>query len=217
MSLAPGLLADAAVAGAIVVLTPGPAVIAFLGIGAAQGRREGAKFLIGHLAGDLLWSVLALVALVGAKLVAPWVFNALATFCGLYLAYLGARSLLARRKGKGTDALRPRRPLLRGLAFGLSNPKSYPVTLAVFTALLAGQLADFTLLQAPPLLASCFAGFIAADLLLVWLVGIGPVRRFYRRHEIWIIRATGLMFLGFAANALWHAWQGWTGEAAVRR
>ena len=71
MSLTPILLADAAVAGAIVVLSPGPAVIAFLGIGATQGRREGAKFLIGHLVGDLLWSSLALVALVGAKLVEP--------------------------------------------------------------------------------------------------------------------------------------------------
>ena len=213
MSLAPALLADAAVAGAIVVLTPGPAVIAFLGIGAAQGRREGAKFLIGHLAGDLFWSALALTALVGARLVAPWVFNALATFCGLYLAYLGARSLLARRSASGVSALESRRPLLRGLTFGLSNPKSYPVTLAVFTALLAGQLADFSLGQAPLLLASCFAGFIAADAILVWLVGIGPVRRFYHRHEIWIIRATGAMFLGFAANALWHAWQGWTAEA----
>ena len=213
MSLTPILLADAAVAGAIVVLTPGPAVIAFLGIGAAQGRREGAKFLIGHLVGDLLWSSLALVALVGAKLVAPWVFNALATFCGLYLAYLGARSLFARRSASGTTMMQSRRPMLRGLTFGLSNPKSYPVTLAVFTALLAGQLADFTLGQAPPLLASCFAGFIAADVILVWLVGVGPVRRFYRRHEIWIIRATGVMFLGFAANALWHAWEGWSAEA----
>lgn len=213
MSLTPTLLANAAVAGAIVVLSPGPAVIAFLGIGAAQGRREGAKFLIGHLAGDLLWSSLALVALVGAKLVAPWIFNALATFCGFYLTWLGFRSLMARRSTSGVTMMQSRRPLLRGVAFGLSNPKSYPVTLAVFTALLAGQLADFTAGQAPPLLAACFAGFIAADVVLVWLVGVGPVRRFYRRHELWIIRATGVMFLGFAANALWHAWEGWAAEA----
>jgi len=213
MSLPPVLLVNAALAGAIVVLTPGPAVIAFLGIGAAQGRRQGAKFLIGHLAGDLLWSVLALVALVGAKLVAPWVFNALATFCGLYLAYLGTRSLLARRGSVGAGTLGSRRPLLRGVAFGLSNPKSYPVTLAVYAALLAGHLADFTLAQAPILLVSCFAGFIAADLVLIWFVGVGVVRRLYRRHEIWIIRATGVMFLGFSVNALVHAWQGWTAEA----
>jgi threonine/homoserine/homoserine lactone efflux protein len=213
MTLAPLLLANAAIAGLIVVLTPGPAVIAFLSIGAAQGRRAGAMFLAGHLAGDLFWSSLSLVALVGARLVAPWVLNGLAGFCGLYLAYLGARSLLARRDAKGQAALQVRRPLFRGLAFGLSNPKSYPVTLAVFTALLAGQLADFTLNQAPLLLASCFVGFIIADAILVWLVGIGPVRRFYRRHEIWIIRATGAMFIGFAVNTLSHAWEGWAAEA----
>jgi threonine/homoserine/homoserine lactone efflux protein len=204
MTLAPLLLANAWIAGLIVVLTPGPAVIAFLGIGAAEGRRAGAMFLAGHLAGDLFWSSLSLVALVGARLVAPWVLNALASFCGLYLAYLGARSLLARRDAKGQASLQVRRPLVRGLAFGLSNPKSYPVTLAVFTALLAGQLADFNLNQAPLLLASCFVGFIVADAILVWLVGIGPVRRFYGRHEIWIIRATGAMFIGFAVNTLWQ-------------
>jgi threonine/homoserine/homoserine lactone efflux protein len=213
MSLGAALLANAAVAGAIVVLTPGPAVIAFLGIGAAQGRRAGAQFLIGHLAGDLLWSSLALTALVGARLVAPWVFNALATFCGFFLAYLGMRSLLVRRSGGGAGALQSRRPLLRGLVFGLSNPKSYPVTLAVFTALLAGQLGDFTLGQAPLLLASCFAGFLVADLVLIWLVGVAPVRAFYRRYELWIIRATGVMFLGFAASILLHAWHGWAAPA----
>ena len=213
MTLAPALLISAAMAGAITVLTPGPAVIAFLGIGAAKGRRAGAMFLFGHLAGDLLWSTLALTALVGAHLVAPWMFNALATFCGVYLAYLGSRSLFARQDASGRANIQIHRPLLRGLAFGLSNPKSYPVTLAVFTALLAGQLADFTIGQAPPLLGSCLVGCIMADGILIWLVGIGPLQRFYRRHEIWILRATGLMFLGFAANTLWHAWQGWTAEA----
>ena len=49
------LLLSAAVAGAIVVLTPGKAVIAQLGIGAGQGRRAGAAFIIGHLDGDLMW------------------------------------------------------------------------------------------------------------------------------------------------------------------
>jgi hypothetical protein len=63
------------------------------------------------------------------------------------------------------------------------------------------------------LLASCLVGFLLADAILVWLAGIGPVRRFYGRYEIWIVRATGALFLGFTANTLWHAWQGWTAEA----
>lgn len=61
------ILMAAAMAGAIVVLTPGPAVLALLGIGAAQGRRAGAGFLIGHLVGDTLWAMLALTALIGAR------------------------------------------------------------------------------------------------------------------------------------------------------
>ncbi|MET1027284.1 MAG: hypothetical protein ABWY00_08965, partial [Dongiaceae bacterium] len=45
-------LMNAAMAAAIVTLTPGPGMLAFLTLGAAQGRRDGAWFLAGHLAGD---------------------------------------------------------------------------------------------------------------------------------------------------------------------
>lgn len=205
--LAPTLLLSAALAGAIVVLTPGPAVLAFLGIGAAQGRMAGASFLVGHLVGDLLWSTLALVALVGAKLVSPWVFQGLAVFCGLYLFWLGFKALTARRTAEGGVDLSVRRPLGRGLVFGLSNPKSYPVTLSVFTALLAGDLDALTVGNAPVFLGACLMGFLAADAILIWLVGMGVVRRFYRRHELWIVRVTGVLFVGFAVNTLVHAWQ----------
>ena len=199
------MLVSAALAGAIVVLTPGPAVVALIGIGAAQGRRAGAGFVVGHLAGDLLWSVLALVALVGAQLIAPTVFKALAIGCAGYLFYLGGRSLLARHGPEGVVSARVERPLLRGLVFGLTNPKSYPVTLAIFTALLADNLGALTLGTAPALLAACFAGFLAADVVLVWFVGLAPLRRLYLRHGIWLVRGTGALFIGFAAVTLLDA------------
>jgi threonine/homoserine/homoserine lactone efflux protein len=205
-ALAPSLLLSAAIAGAIVVLTPGPAVLAFLGIGAAQGRAAGAFFLAGHLVGDLVWTILALVALVGARLISPWVFHGLALFCGVYLFWLGFRALTARRTPEGGVDIAVKRPLARGLVFGLSNPKSYPVTLSVFTALLASDLGTLTVGNAPLFLAACFAGFLAADAVLVWLVGMGVVRRLYRRYELWIVRATGVLFIGFAVNTLVHAW-----------
>src|SRR4051812_38710893 len=131
------ILMAAALAGAIVVLTPGPAVLALLGIGAAQGRRAGAGFLIGHLVGDTLWASLALVALIGAKVIAPVVFEVLALICGGYLLYLGIRAVLVSRDALGQVTNSVQRPLHRGLMFGVTNPKSYPVTLSVFTALLA--------------------------------------------------------------------------------
>ena len=41
-------------AGALYVLSPGPAVLALIGIGASGGRGPAARFVIGHLAGDTL-------------------------------------------------------------------------------------------------------------------------------------------------------------------
>src|SRR3954469_4623680 len=105
------VLMAAAVAGAIVVLTPGPAVLALLGIGAAQGRRAGAGFLIGHLVGDTLWAMLALTALIGAKVIAPVVFKVLALVCGGYLLYLGIRAVMVRRDATGQVNTAVRQPL----------------------------------------------------------------------------------------------------------
>jgi threonine/homoserine/homoserine lactone efflux protein len=199
------ILMAAAMAGAIVVLTPGPAVLALLGIGAAQGRRAGAGFLVGHLVGDTLWAMLALTALIGARVIAPVVFQTLAVICGAYLLYLGARAVLVRRDATGQVSTSVRRPLHRGLMFGITNPKSYPVTLSVFTALLAGNLESLTVANAPLLLGAVFVGFLVADAILIWLVGTPPLRRLYRAGEIWIVRATGVMFIGFAVTTLWQA------------
>ncbi|HYI73346.1 MAG TPA: LysE family translocator [Skermanella sp.] len=199
------ILMAAAMAGAIVVLTPGPAVLALLGIGAAQGRRAGAGFLVGHLVGDTLWAMLALTALIGARVIAPVVFQTLAVICGAYLLYLGMRAVLVRRDATGQVSTSVRRPLHRGLMFGITNPKSYPVTLSVFTALLAGNLESLTAANAPLLLGAVFIGFLVADAILIWLVGTPPLRRLYRAGEIWIVRATGVMFIGFAVATLWQA------------
>ena len=62
----PTLLLPALLAAAAYTLTPGPAFLALLGIGATQGRRAGIGFLAGHLAGDVMWASLALVAIIGA-------------------------------------------------------------------------------------------------------------------------------------------------------
>lgn len=201
-----GLLFSVAAAMFIVIITPGPAVLAVLSIGAAQGRWAGAQFLFGHILGDLLWGLLALVALVGANLVSPWLFHALALFCGCYLLWIGTRAMLAKRRAQGGAGLTVKRPYLRGVIFGISNPKSYPVTLAVFTGMLAGRLDAITVANLPLFLAACMVGSVVGDLVIVWLVGMGPLRRFYARHEVWFVRATGLMFVGFAVNTLAHLW-----------
>jgi threonine/homoserine/homoserine lactone efflux protein len=202
------LLLASALAGAAYTLTPGPGFLALLGIGAAQGRRAGAGFMLGHFAGDVLWSALALLAIVGVRSVGSTVFDLLGLACGVYLGWLGVRTLRARPAGGGDPAAPARRPLLRGLAFGLTNPKAYPVALATFTALLGGEAASLAWSSLPLLLGAACAGFLAADVVLVMLAGAASVRRLYRRHEAVVLRFSGVVFLAFAAAALRHAVHG---------
>ncbi len=207
------VLLSAAAAGAAYTLAPGPAFLALLGIGAGQGRQAGALFLCGHFVGDVLWASLALVAIIGARSFGSLVFDLLGLICGLYLCWLGLRAIAARAEKDGTVSAVPRRPLLRGLAFGLSNPKAYPVAVAMFTALLAAHAAALGWGAFPGLLAAACVGFGCADALLIGLIGAGPVRRLYRRHALWVTRLSGVLFVGFGLHAIVSAghWRSWIG------
>lgn len=196
------LLLAAAASGAAYTLAPGPAFLALLGIGAARGRRAGALFLAGHFAGDILWASLSLLAILGAHTLGTLVFDLLGLVCGLYLTWLGLRAVVVRRGAAGTESHLPQRPLLRGLAFGLSNPKAYPVAIAMFTALLAGQADSLGWDAFTPLLAAACSGFIIADLMLIAVIGAGPVRRFHARHGLWVTRVSGVLFIGFGLHAM---------------
>lgn len=197
-----GLLLASALSGAAYTLAPGPAFLALLGIGASRGRRAGALFLCGHFAGDVLWASLSLTAVIGARTMGTLFFDVLGVVCGIYLCWLGLRSATARRGADGTVTTEPRRPLLRGLAFGLSNPKAYPVAVAMFTALLARYASALDWGAFAPLLAAASVGFLAADGVLITVIGAGVVRRFYRRHALWVTRVSGVLFLGFGVHAM---------------
>ena len=197
-----GLLLASALSGAAYTLAPGPAFLALLGIGASKGRRAGALFLSGHFVGDVLWAALSLAAIIGARTIGTLFFDFLGLLCGIYLCWLGFRSATARRGADGSVTTEPRRPLLRGLAFGLSNPKAYPVAVAMFTALLARYASALDWSAFTPLLAAACVGFVAADAVLVTVIGAGVVRRFYRRHALSVTRVSGVLFLGFGMHAI---------------
>lgn len=197
-----GVLLASAASGAAYTLAPGPAFLALLGIGAGQGRRAAAWFMAGHLVGDVLWASLSLVAIIGARSIGTLVFDVLGLVCGVYLGWLGLRAVTATADSAGGVSTDVRRPLPRGLMFGLSNPKAYPVAVAMFTALLAGQSESLGWNAFPALLAAAFVGFLAADTVLVTIIGAGVVRRFYRRHALWVTRISGVLFLGFGLHAI---------------
>jgi threonine/homoserine/homoserine lactone efflux protein len=198
------LMIGAASAAAVSTLTPGPAFLSLLGIGAAQGRRPAAWFILGHLAGDIMWSLLAMIAIVGSRRLGALVFDVLGIACAGYLFWIGLRAVTARRPAGGGAVLAVRRPLARGIAFGLTNPKGYPVAVALFTAFLAGR-GTLTWGVLPALEAAACVGFLAADVIVIALVGARWARALYGRHEVAISRIAGLVFIGFALEAAFES------------
>ncbi|GAA3687004.1 LysE family translocator [Nonomuraea antimicrobica] len=196
------LLAATVLSCALVVLTPGPGVLMVLHLGASGGRRSSFGFVLGHLAGDLVWAALALVALRWVRLVSPVFFAVLTVAGALYLIYLGGRALASARAPQAVAPLGGRRAVLRGAAFGVTNPKSYPVTLAIFTAVLGDRVEVLTPATIPLFLAAALLGSLVSGTLLAWLSGLELVRDAYRRAAPVVGRVVAVAFFGFAAWSL---------------
>jgi threonine/homoserine/homoserine lactone efflux protein len=202
MSLA--LLAATAAAGFLYIVSPGPAFLAVFALAAQEGRGAGARFVAGHLVGDVLWGALALAAIVGVSQIGAAVFDALGLACGAFLIWLGVKAVFS-PGGGAVEPVGKRRPLATGVAFGLTNPKAYPVSLAMFTALTASLVADIGWGDAPALMAAAFVGFLAGNVVLVFSAGLPAVRRFFLRHGAIVTRGVGLMFIAFGAKSIGDA------------
>jgi threonine/homoserine/homoserine lactone efflux protein len=197
----PQILAATMVAAYLYVVLPGPAFLALFTLAASRGRGSGAKFILGHLAGDVTWGALAVAAIFGASQVGPALFELLGFACGLYLIYLGARAVLA-RKDAPPKVIGAERPLVTGLAFGLTNPKSYPVALAVFSAIVAPYIGVLRIADAPQMFAAAFSGFLLADVTLIFIAGLPAVRRFFLAHGLAVTRIVGVIFILFGARSI---------------
>jgi threonine efflux protein len=203
----PQILAATLIAAYLYVVTPGPAFLALFTLAASRGRRSGAYFLCGHLVGDVVWGALAVAAIVGANRLGPALFEALGLVCGLYLCYLGACALMTRR-GAPPRTIGAERPLATGMAFGLTNPKSYPVAVAMFSAIVAPYVGTLKLADAPPMFLAAFFGFLLADATLIFIAGLPAVRKFFLAHGAAATRVVGLVFILFGARSIADAAEG---------
>lgn len=197
------VLLAAAISGLIYGITPGPGVLAVLGIGADRGRPAASAFLAGHFAGDLVWSTIALISILGASQFSPEVFMIIGIISGSYLTWLGCRTIIAQRLPlAGLGGRNNASPLVHGLLFGFTNPKAYPVAAATMTSLLSSHAATLTWNMLPALVCAAGLGGLLAYLVLLRIVGVTLFRNFYRRNEIWIIRLSGILFIGFGVHTL---------------
>ncbi len=198
------LFLTAVFAGIVYVVTPGPATLAVLGITAAHGRWRGLAFFLGHGVGDLTWSALALAALLGASRLGPELFHLLGLACGLYLVWLGVRAVTA-VGGGASGSVGAAAPIRTGMIFGLTNPKAYPFSLAMYGALSVGVGPSLDLAGAAGLFAATTIGMAIGDLLTVAWTGLPAVGRLFVRFRGPVSRAIGLLFVAFGAKTAWEA------------
>ncbi len=201
----PVLFATAVAAGIVYVLTPGPATLAVLGLGAAHGRRRALMFFLGHGVGDLTWSALALGALVGASRLGPELFRLLGFLCGAYLIWLGVRAIRGGAGGTVAPTIGAERPIRTGMLFGLTNPKAYPFSLAMYGALAVGSGPELGLADAGLLFAATTLGMAIGDGLTVAWTGLPAVGRFFLSHRGPITRAIGVLFVLFGIRSVVEA------------
>ncbi|MGL4637552.1 MAG: LysE family translocator [Beijerinckiaceae bacterium] len=193
---------SAILAGMVYVLIPGPATLAVLGLSSTKGRFAAAQFLGAHLVGDILWSLLAFLAIIGVSSLGPELFQVLGMLCGAYLIWLGWKALNTKTNNPApivTD------PVRAGLLFGLTNPKAYPFAVAMFTALLGTSGTELSWNTAPVLLAGCTIGFLLADTIVVFWTGMNPIRRLFAKRAGLITRLTGFLFIAFGTKSIFDA------------
>jgi threonine/homoserine/homoserine lactone efflux protein len=196
-----------AAAAFLYVISPGPAFLALFTLAASKGRAAGAWFISGHLVGDITWGALAFAAIIGVNQVGPVLFELLGAGCGTYLIYLGVKAVMT-KKDAPPRTVGARRPLLAGMMFGLTNPKAYPVAVAMFTAIAAPFAGQLTFADAPRLVLAAFAGFLTADMVLIFAAGLPAVRRFFLRHGVVVTRVVGVLFIAFGAKSIFDAANG---------
>jgi threonine efflux protein len=183
----PKILLASLAAAYLYVVTPGPAFLALFTLAASRGRASGAWFICGHLVGDVTWGALAVAAIVGANRIGPTLFELLGFVCGLYLLYLGARAVMT-KKDTPPRTIGAKRPLATGMAFGLTNPKSY--------------IGALKLTDAPQMFVAAFVGFLLADVTLIFAAGLPAVRRFFLTHGVAVTRLVGVIFILFGARSI---------------
>lgn len=116
-----------ALAGLVLLLTPGPAVLYIVARSMDQGRRAGLVSVLSIEAGNFVHVLAATLGLSAILLSSATAFALVKYLGAAYLIYLGVRRLLARDQSGPAEAAAPRsyrRIFTQGVAVAVLNPKT---------------------------------------------------------------------------------------------
>jgi threonine/homoserine/homoserine lactone efflux protein len=192
---------------AVLAVTPGPANVFAVATGVERGKAAVMLGVAGMNTATLVWFVAAAVGLGALILAFPRVFHLIALGGGLYVAWLGLKSLLAAWKDEagGAEARvrRNRSAFWDGFAVQLANPKAVLFFAAVLPPFLDPQR------PMAPQLALFAVATIGLDMVTMSAYGLGGATLAARMAEPRFRRgfaaAVGLLLLTAAGLILTRA------------
>lgn len=152
----------------VLAVTPGPDMALVMRNGLRGGRPAAFRTILGISVGLVGWALATAVGVAAVLAASTTVFTALKIAGGIYLAYLGIRTLLALRRGGHVPEPQKRglgSPFRQGLVTNLLNPK-----LAVFFTTLLPQ---FISEDDPYVVKSILLAALFVAIGLCWLVLYG--------------------------------------------
>jgi threonine/homoserine/homoserine lactone efflux protein len=169
------------------VASPGPSVLAVMGMAMAQGRARALVLASGVVSGSLFWGLCAALGLAALMQRYAAALLLVKVLGGLYLLWMAWQAARKAIRGTRTDTGAAAGPApgyarlyLRGAAMHLTNPKAIVVWLSVVSlAMPAGAAAS----DALAFVASCVPLSAAIFICYALAFSTSPARRAYRTGE----------------------------------
>jgi len=193
-------------AGFIYIFTPGPIFLSIFALVTEQGRLKGYQLISGSMIGTALWLCFTIASIIEADNLPPVLFVILAIVAAAYLMWLGIQMFRRTLSKKNIQIFK--RPFIDGILLGAMNPKSYPVMISVFTAIILNNGHNFTWDDFPIFFIMALSSFIIAEIILVAMAGIRPVSKFFMKHINYFSYGFGVLYIGFSAHLLLNTFYG---------
>jgi threonine efflux protein len=190
---------------AIAMAAPGPNLVAVASTALGSGRQAGFAVVSGVTAASLIWALTSSFGAAAVFTIFPAALFALKLAGGLYLLFIGARSLLAAWRGK-PGAIRPEHrklsmvsSFLRGFGVCMLNPKAalFWSSISVFIVSSGAKI--------PVILQFCMAtGITAVTVYGIYalLFSSRPAHGLYQRAIRWFEAAFGIFFCAVGGRIL---------------
>ena len=115
------------IASLILLITPGPNLLAVVGRGLGQGRSAAVITVLGYALGDMIQTILAVMGLSVIVRTSAYAFNVIKMAGAAYLIYLGLMSLFCRSKSVNNGMKKKTVPIVilrQSILASLLNPKT---------------------------------------------------------------------------------------------